>query len=157
MSRLEIAGRNGRCSSTTLNAVVVRPIRIAAPARRFEFGARHWPLYFGLGAALDWLAAIGVDAVMAASRRGADRLRAALAASRGVRLLGSADRAMQSSIVTFAVDGLEPAVVSGRLRERSGVVQRAAPRAGGVRLCVGFFNTDEEIDGVAQAVRSLTR
>jgi L-cysteine/cystine lyase len=59
-----------------------------------------------------------------------------------------------AGLVHFTVDGLEPPDVSARLREKSIIIRElAAPAVN--RISLGFFNTVEEIDHLAECISAL--
>ena len=73
-----------------------------APApTRFEAGTPHIVGAIGLAAAIDWVEAVGIDAIHAHEARLADRLREGLRDRPGVTLFSAPDSA---GIVTFTMD-----------------------------------------------------
>ena len=140
--------------------------RIRPDARRFE----NWETYYagkvGLGVAVDYALELGVETTWLRIQELSARLRAELAAVEGVTVT---DRGpVLGAIVTFTVDGVAPAEVKRRLAsERINVVTMAASSAWldygergldeTVRASVHYYNDDEEIDRLVNAVRRLTR
>jgi cysteine desulfurase/selenocysteine lyase len=140
--------------------------RIRPDARRFE----NWETYYagkvGLGVAVDYALEIGVEDGWARIQELAARLRAELTAVDGVTLR---DRgAVLGAIVTFTVDGVAPGEVQRRLAsERINVVTMEASSAWldygergleeTVRASVHYYNSDDEIDRLVDAVRRLRR
>jgi len=93
-----------------------------APApQRFEAGTPHIVGAVGLGAAIDWISEIGLDAIHAHEVALVDQCRSALSAIPGVTLFGPEDSA---GIVSFAVDGVHPHDVATILDDE-GVAIRA--------------------------------
>src|SRR5262249_37409353 len=74
-------------------------------ARRFETWENNYAARLGLGVAIDYALAIGMEPIAARSRALSDRLRAALREIRGVTVHDLGDR--PASIVTFTVPGIE--------------------------------------------------
>jgi selenocysteine lyase/cysteine desulfurase len=136
--------------------------RIRDDARRFE----NWETYYagkiGLGVAADYAHGLGADAIWARLQQLAGRLRDGLSAIEGVIVR---DQGLtKAAIVTFTVDGLAAAEVQHALAaERINVnVQRkqyAWLDLGErgldevVRSSVHYYNSDEEIDVLVDAVR----
>ena len=138
--------------------------RIRDDARRFE----NWETYYagkvGLGVAVDYALALGLDSIWARIQQVAARLRAKLQAVDGVTLL---DRgAVLGATVTFTVDGHDPAAIRDTLRGRSinvSVMERASAQLDwgargietGVRSSVHYYNDDNDIDRLVEGVKAL--
>jgi selenocysteine lyase/cysteine desulfurase len=136
--------------------------RIRDDARRFE----NWETYYagkiGLGVAVDYALAIGVEEAWVRIQTLASRLRAALDQMPEITLL---DRgALLGATVTFTVAGVSAADVQRRLaadRVNVSVMEAASAQldfgvrgiAEAVRSSVHYYNTDEEIDRLVDAVR----
>jgi cysteine desulfurase/selenocysteine lyase len=80
----------------------------AEPPARFEAGTMPVAEAIGLGAAVDWLGAVGMDQVWEHSRDvvgyAVERLREAP----GVELHGPTELALRGSVCSFALDGIHP-------------------------------------------------
>ncbi len=111
-------------------------------AGRFEEGTPNTAGIYGLGAAIDLLLEIGIDAigerVLALTDHLADGLR-----ERGAELLSPRGMGEASGIVAFRLPHEDPKVSCRRLRQRRifTVVRRGA-----VRASPHFYNTPAEID-----------
>ena len=73
-------------------------------------------------------------------------------AEAGAKVLSDRSAEGRSGIVTFAVEGHDPAAIVGLLRERRIV---CSPRGGGVRLSPHGYNIPEEIDALVAVVSGL--
>jgi selenocysteine lyase/cysteine desulfurase len=136
--------------------------RIRGDARRFE----NWETYYagkvGLGVAVDYALEVGVEQAWERIQMLATRLRGELADIPGVTLL---DRgAVLGATVTFIVDGVSaPDVRQLLAAEHVNVSVMGAESAQldygvrgiaeAVRSSVHYYNTDEEIDRLVDAVR----
>jgi selenocysteine lyase/cysteine desulfurase len=122
-------------------------------ARRFEGGSANNLTIAGLGAAVDLLQSVGVDAIWAhvdgLVQRAAERL-----SDVGAEVLS--DRGEhRSANLCFRVPGLDTAALADHL-DANGFV--CAARGGGIRVAPHGYNTTDEIDALVdavQAVRSL--
>jgi cysteine desulfurase/selenocysteine lyase len=96
----------------------------AEPPAKFEAGTSPIAEAIGLGAAVDYLGAIGMDAVWEHSRDvvgyAIDRLREVP----GITLHGPGDLSVRGSVVSFALEGLHPHDVA-EILARDGVCVRA--------------------------------
>lgn len=80
----------------------------APPPQRFEAGVPMTAQAVGLGAAVDYLSAIGMDRVAAHEHLLTERALAGLTAIAGVRVIGPTDTKLRGSAVSFVIDGVHP-------------------------------------------------
>ncbi len=129
---------------------------------RFEAGTPMIASAIGMGAAVDYLTAIGMDRITAYETEllayGSDRL----AAIQGLRPIGTArDKA---GVLSFEVEGIHPADL-GTLLDRQGIALRvghhcAEPvmRFYGVsattRASIAFYNTRADFDALGDAIET---
>ena len=93
----------------------------SAPPEREEAGSPNVVGAVALHAAIDELGRIGWESLVAHEQSLARRLRAGLAATPGVRLLGPPPGADTLAIATFAVEGAHHALVAARLSAEHGI------------------------------------
>lgn len=125
-------------------------------ARRFEATSFHRPSVVGMARSCGWLSMyVGLEWIhrrgSALARRAADRL----AAIPNVELLTPRDR--MATLVTFRIGGWTGEAALAELGSRVFAIARAVPGHDAVRISVGFFTTDEEIERLAGAVELLAR
>jgi L-cysteine/cystine lyase len=125
-----------------------------ADARRFESAGFHRPSITGMARAIGWLSMyVGLDYVHrrgpATARRAAD----ALAAIPGVELL--TPRHQMATLVAFRIRGWAPDAALDELGARVFAIARSIPLLDALRISVGFFTSDEEIDRFCGAVALL--
>ncbi|MGH2407350.1 MAG: aminotransferase class V-fold PLP-dependent enzyme [Candidatus Limnocylindrales bacterium] len=123
-------------------------------ARRFEATTFHRPSVIGLARSVGWLEmyvglAWAFERAAGLARRAAD----ALAAIPGVSLL--TPRTTMATLVTFRVTGWTADELWAELSARVFAITRTIPAVEAVRISVGFFNSDEEIDRFTGAVAEL--
>ncbi|MBD0322287.1 MAG: aminotransferase class V-fold PLP-dependent enzyme [Aldersonia sp.] len=138
--------------------------RMAGDARRFEFWECDVASRLGLGAAVRYLLDLGPAQVYATIAERADRVRAALSEIDRVQVRDLGRR--RGGIVSFTVDGIEPAQVRDRLADKS-VTVTVSPRSSTlidmtrrdldsvVRASPHCFVSDADIDQLAAAVAAL--
>lgn len=125
--------------------------------RKFELSTSNVPLWAGLIAATEFFTSLGgVSATEQTLLPLAAQTRDYLKAIPGVQVL-SPDGDLASGLVTFSVDGVEPDVVTAQLWERGRIVCRTVSVVGGTRLSVAFFNTEEEIQQVANLIEDISK
>jgi cysteine desulfurase / selenocysteine lyase len=91
---------------------------------KFEAGTSQIAEAIGLGAAVDWLEALGMDQVRAHERSVVEYALSAMADVPGVTVDGPADAADRGALVSFVLDGAHPHDV-GEILGREGVCIRA--------------------------------
>ncbi|HEX5414938.1 MAG TPA: aminotransferase class V-fold PLP-dependent enzyme [Chloroflexota bacterium] len=124
---------------------------------KFEFGARYWPMVPAMGVAIDFVASVGLAAIAERERTLVERMRERLAGRPGVIEFAPRAPELRTGMVGAAVAGLEGKDLAERLRAR-GIHLRAnrGPNGiTGVRLCLAFFVTEEEVDRVAEAIGEI--
>lgn len=133
-------------------------------ARRFE----NWETYYagkaGLGVAVDYALSLGIETTAARITNLGARLRAGL---ESLDRVGVHDKgARRGGIVTFTVDGVDAASVQAQLllrkintstsgpdRARLDLEPRGLPTV--IRASVHYYNSEDEIDAVIQAVDAV--
>jgi cysteine desulfurase / selenocysteine lyase len=137
------------------------------PPARFEPGVPPAPEAAGLAAAIDYLAALGMDNVAAHEESLTAHALDALREIGGVRILGPDTTKARGGAVAFEVDGIHPHDV-GQILDELGIAVRtghhcAAPlhRALGVqastRATFYVYNTHDEVDALADGIRYAQR
>jgi len=135
-------------------------------ADRLEPGTPDVPALAALTAAVDWLEAQTIAAVGDRCRRLAVACAVRLAAFDGVRVIAAPEAA---PIVSFTVEGYDPAEVATLLEQVAGVQVRSGhhcaacvhehlgtTRGGTVRASFGPFNTEDDVDAIVGAVETIT-
>jgi cysteine desulfurase / selenocysteine lyase len=130
---------------------------------KFEAGTPHIAGGIGLGAALDYVQAIGLDTIRAYEHTLLGYATAALAALPGVRIIGTAQE--KASVISFVRDGVHPHDI-GTILDLEGIAIRTGHHCAqpvmarfGVpataRVSLAFYNTREEIDALVQALHTV--
>ncbi len=136
-------------SSDSQGAAVWHP-----DARRFEGSNYHRPSVAGFARAVSWLSMyVGLEYV---HRRGSEMARLAadsLAAIEGVELLTPRDR--MATLVTFRIRGWSAQAGLDELSARTSLIARTIVPLDAIRLSVGFFTTEEELERVLDGIRLL--
>lgn len=136
---------------------------------RFEPGTPNLPGIYGWEAALEYLEGITVEAVAAHDRALTARLLGGLREIPGVVLVGSDTTAGRVGVFSLDFPGKDNAEIAARLDEEYGILTRCglhcAPSAhrtlgtfprGTVRLSLGWFNTEADIDRALRAVKAVS-
>ena len=135
---------------------------------RLEAGTLNSHGLAGLGAAVDFILETGMDTIRAHETALARRFYEAVRNLPGVRVYGDFTKKDRAPIVTLNIGDYDSAEVSDELAQRFSIATRpgahCAPRfhrclgtedQGAVRFSWSYFNTEEETDAAAEAVRIL--
>lgn len=128
---------------------------------KFEAGTPHIEGVIGLGAAIDYLGAIGLDAIASYEHELLLYATEQLSQIEGLRFIGTA-RA-KASVVSFTLDSVHPHDI-GTIVDQEGIAIRTGHHCAqplmmrfGVpataRASLALYNTREEIDALAKAIR----
>ena len=144
-----------------IRSVTFEKTEFAPPPLRFEAGTPHIAGAIGLGAAVEYLAEIGLEAIAAHERELLTAATDAVAAIEGVRLIGTADA--KASVLSFVVEGVHPHDI-GTVLDRYGVAVRTGHHCAQpvmafygvpatVRASFGLYNYRAEIVPLCKALR----
>ncbi|MFC1935524.1 aminotransferase class V-fold PLP-dependent enzyme [Chloroflexota bacterium] len=122
--------------------------------RKFALSTTNTALEAGLAEAIAFHQEVGSTAIEARTLELAGTLKTALRGIQGITLTGPENPKLRSGLVTFSVAGKEPIQVVEALWSR-GIAARQVSNPEGVRLCTAFFNTEEEIQRVAEALGEI--
>jgi cysteine desulfurase/selenocysteine lyase len=137
----------------------------AEPPHRFEAGTPMIAEAVGLGAAIDYLSAIGMDNVAAHEHQLVEYALPRLAGIEGVRIIGPESAVDRGATIAFTVQGVHPHDVA-QLLDEQGVAVRAGHHCArpvcvryGVpattRASFGIYTTTEEIDALVRGVAKV--
>jgi cysteine desulfurase/selenocysteine lyase len=139
----------------------------AAPPHKYEAGTPPIAPAAGLGAAVDYLTDLGMDAVHAHERELTAYALEALESVEGLRIIGPATTEMRGGAISFALEGIHPHDVGQLLDERGVAVRvghhcaRPACLRYGVpattRASVHLYSTTADIDALIRGLDEVKR
>lgn len=143
-----------------IRSVTFAKTEYADPPARFEAGTPNIVGAIAMGAAVDYLQGIGLEAIGRYESGLLDYATEALSAVPGVRLVGTATH--RASVISFVIDGVHPHDV-GTILDREGIAVRAGHHcaqpvmdhfglAATVRASLALYNTRQEIDQLVSGV-----
>jgi len=131
----------------------------------FEAGTPPIAGAVGIGAAVDYLSAIGMDAIAAHEHGLLDYATAQLRRMKGVRIIGTAPH--KASVISFAIDGVHPHDVGTLLNEEGIAVRTGHHCAQPVmqrfnlpatsRASFALYNTMAEVDALIAGIRNVQK
>jgi len=130
---------------------------------KFEAGTPHIAGAIGLGAAIEYVTALGLDAIAAHERDLLIYATEALSGIPGLRLIGTARE--KASILSFTLEGIHPHDI-GTILDHEGIAIRAGHHCAqpvmerfGVpataRVSFALYNTREEVDALVTALQKV--
>ncbi|UCF32097.1 MAG: aminotransferase class V-fold PLP-dependent enzyme [bacterium] len=135
---------------------------------RYESGTPNIPGIVALGEAVRFIGDRGIDTIRAHENRLMGTLIEGLAGVRGVRLFGPCRPDRQVAVLSFTVEGMDPAEVGTYLERTEGIVTRVglhcSPHShrtigtypeGTIRVSPGIFNVDSDILSLVRGVERL--
>jgi cysteine desulfurase/selenocysteine lyase len=146
-----------------ISSVTFEKTRYNALPHKFEAGTPHIAGVIGLGAAIDYLNAVGLERIGAYEHELLRYGTEALAGAPGVRLIGTARE--KASVLSFVVEGVHAHDV-GTILDHEGIAVRAGHHCAmpvmerfGVpataRASLALYNTREEIDALVRALHKV--
>ena len=123
-------------------------------ARRFEASNYHRPSIVGMARSLGWLSMfVGLDYVHARGMALAAAAARRLSSIAGVTVLTPLER--MATLVAFRIAGWTPQAALDELGARVFAVARTIPQLDALRISVGFFNSEDELERFAGTVELL--
>jgi cysteine desulfurase/selenocysteine lyase len=149
-----------------IETVTFDDVAWAAPPRRFEAGTPAFVEAIGLGAAVEYLSALGMDAVHAHEERLTAYALERLRSVPGITLIGPQDPAIRAGVITFtlagwrshdlaiALDKLGIAIRAGKhcahpLHQRLGLTE------GSARASFSVYNDNSDVDALVTAINTV--
>lgn len=130
---------------------------------KFEAGTPAIAANIGLGAAIDYLNSIDLDAAFAHEHEILQYATEKLSAIEGIKIIGTAGE--KASVLSFTVEGVHPHDI-GTILDQSGIAVRAGHHCAQpvmkffdvpatARASFAFYNTREEVDALCEAVEKV--
>jgi cysteine desulfurase/selenocysteine lyase len=146
-----------------IRSVTLEKTEFAPPPHRFEAGTPHIVGAVGLGAAIDYVSAIGLEAIEAHERALLAYATERLTGLPWVRVVGTAPG--KAGVLSLDVAGVHPHDVATVL-DRRGIAIRAGHHcaqplmdrfgvAATARASLGMYNTREEVDALMAGLRQV--
>ena len=132
---------------------------------KFEAGTTNFTGAIGMAAALDYLSALGREAVAEREQALLARATAGLSSISGMRIYGTAPHKV--SVISFLPGSIHQ-YDAGMILDKMGIAVRTGTHcaqpvmerygiSGTIRASIAFYNTEEEIDALVQGVRKVTQ
>ncbi|WP_454044770.1 SufS family cysteine desulfurase [Corynebacterium sp. Marseille-Q2516] len=145
-----------------IEVVTMENPTFAAPPQRFEAGTQMTSQVVGLGAAVEFLREVGMDAIAAHEHDLTAYALQQLSEVPGLAIVGPTDMTLRGSAVSFTVSGVHPHDL-GQVLDDHGVCIRVGHHcAWPVHRCMGaqstarasfyLYNTRAEVDALVEAI-----
>ncbi len=146
-----------------ISSVTFEKTLFARLPHKFEAGTPNIAAGIALGAAIDYLDAVGLERIAAHEHDVLTYGTELLAALPGVKIVGTARE--KASVLSFVIDGIHPHD-AGTILDQEGIAVRTGHHCAQpvmdffkvpatVRASLGLYNTREEMDGLAAGIRKV--
>ncbi|MBI3583470.1 MAG: aminotransferase class V-fold PLP-dependent enzyme [Nitrospinae bacterium] len=135
---------------------------------KFQAGTLNTPGIAGLGAGIEFIQKEGLKNIRDKEMHLTTKIMNGLKNIKGVKLYGSLNPSDRVAVISFNIEGKDPAYVGNILNEKYDIMSRVglhcAPNAhrtigtfpvGTVRVSVGYFNTEDDIEILIKTVRDI--
>jgi cysteine desulfurase/selenocysteine lyase len=150
-----------------IELVTMERTTFAPPPQKFEAGVPMTSQAVGLGAAVDYLTAVGMDKVAEHEHLLAEAAIAGLSEIEGVRLIGPSDTKDRGATIAFVIDGVHPHD-AGQVLDSLGVAVRVGHHCAWplhrvcqvpatVRATFYLYNDLSEVDALVKGVREAQK
>ncbi|MBV9013505.1 MAG: cysteine desulfurase [Pseudonocardiales bacterium] len=150
-----------------IELVMMESSTYAPSPQRFEAGVPMTSQAVGLGAAVDYLSAVGMDRIAAHERALTGQALAGLSEIDGVRIIGPLDTTDRGGAVSFVLDEVHPHD-AGQVLDDLGIAMRVGHHCAWplhrrfgivatVRASFALYNTPAEVDALLAGVHEVRR
>lgn len=131
---------------------------------KFEAGSHNIQAIAGLNASLKWINKVGIDKIYEKEKQYTEKLVSLLKGYNNIDLIGYKDSSSNIGVVSCVFDGYSSDNIGQVLNERDIAVRtglHCSPTAheffgtapnGTVRISIGYFNTDEDLEKLREAL-----
>lgn len=123
---------------------------------KFRLTTKSAPLSAGFGAAIRFVQNIGMGSVENRALELSGKLKNMLDVIPKVTVLSPRDKLLSSGLTAFQIQGLEPDEAVDKLWRDHNIVSRQVKEISAVRISTHFFNTDDELAYLTDAVRRIS-
>ncbi len=127
-------------------------------AQRAEYGTRNVPIILGLGSAIDFISTIGINNIIARSRKLVDHFRTELASLvPEFEILTPENPEYSASIVTIRKKDMDGLKICDKLRLEKKMNLRGIyeNNINGIRISFTIYNSIEEVDSLISALKDV--
>ena len=124
---------------------------------KFNLGTTSPALTAGFEAGIKFIQEIGATEIEERNKTLALDLKIRLSNMPGITVYSPFNPDTSSGLVTFSIDGSDPESSVEKLWHDNRIVGRKVAKPAGIRLALDFFNTEEEIEIVCEAIRELSQ
>lgn len=150
-----------------IESATITSATFASPPKRFEAGVPNMAQAVGLGAAIDYLNNVGMDAIAEHERELTSRALAGLGAISGLTIIGPTETNARGGVISFAVEGIHPHDL-GQVLDDKGIAVRTGHHCAWplmqalkvnatTRASFYLYNTEDEVDQLVAAVIDAKR
>jgi selenocysteine lyase/cysteine desulfurase len=142
--------------SDEMNDMEKRLLKFHPTAQRYEFGTQNDALIYGLGKAVDFVSAIGLEAIWKHNRRLTELFYSGLQGIPEAEILSPAEEEYRSSMITFRLKGRDNSKISSSLTgKRLRVRTVGEANIDGIRVSFHIYNNEREVQKLLEEIGNI--
>ena len=128
-------------------------------AQREEYGTRNTPITLGLGSAIDFINAIGIDNVAKRGRELVSRFRKGVANTPEIEILTPESDVYSASMITIRIKGQDNLKLNPILNKEKNLRMRGIyeNKINGIRISFAIFNSFKEVDLLVNSLKEIVK
>lgn len=128
-------------------------------AQREEYGTRNTPITLGLGSAIDFINAIGIDNVAKRGRELVTRFRKGIANTPEIEILTPKSEDYSASMITVRIKGKDNLKLNPILNKEKNLRLRGIyeNNINGIRISFAIFNSFDEVDLLINSLKDIVK
>ncbi|MDZ4714828.1 MAG: aminotransferase class V-fold PLP-dependent enzyme [Cytophagales bacterium] len=115
-------------------------------------GTRNVATIIGLGAALDWLSAIGMDRIREHSLKVRTHCMAGLKSVKGIEVISPENPSLATGMVSFSLANVKNSTVHSLLKDQN-IIIKVLPQHNAIRISCHVFVSEKDIDTFLTALK----
>jgi selenocysteine lyase/cysteine desulfurase len=146
----------GGASTSQSNDITKNDLVLFPSAQRYEYGTQNDALFYGLGAAIDFVQGIGPDRIWNHNHALAEKFYAGLRQMPGVEILSPQEEAYRTAMISFRMKAYDFTKINEHLAKEK--IRARTVTEGGlncIRVSFHICNHDGEVTKILEALKKL--
>lgn len=133
-----------------------RELTLQASAQRYEYGTQNEALFEGMGVGIDFIDAIGIQAVWRRNRALGEMFYEGLESIGGIEILSPVQAEYRTSMISFRIKQKNYREIASHL-SKNRIRVRVVPEAGleAIRVSFHIYNNEDEVEKALHEIRAV--
>lgn len=137
--------------------IVQRSLKLHPTAQRYEYATQNEALFHGLGAAVNFIQAIGLKTIWDHNKKLSESFYAGLQTIPDVEILSPEEDRFRTSMITFRMKGKTYQDIASHLsKKRMRVRSVSEANLGGIRVSFHVCNNEDEVTHLLEEIKNLS-